>query len=129
SERTMYELDQAKDQVMTVFKLALANLVMWTRDRYFPATYAQATWRRLAPFFRLPGWIVWGRDSVQIEMRPFNDRRLTRDLSKLCQRMEAAQPRLPDGRLLGLRIAGTCGFPCATQQRRPDFMTEKASLG
>ncbi len=32
SERTMYELDHRKDQVMTVCKLALANLVMWTRD-------------------------------------------------------------------------------------------------
>jgi len=29
SERTMYELDHAKDQVMTVLKLALANVVMW----------------------------------------------------------------------------------------------------
>ena len=40
SERAMYELDHAKDQVMTTLKLALANLVMWTRDRYFPAPYA-----------------------------------------------------------------------------------------
>ncbi len=41
----MYELEHAKDQVMTVLKLALANVVMWTRDTYFPAAYAQATWR------------------------------------------------------------------------------------
>ena len=40
SERAMYELDHAKDQVMTTLKLALANLVLWTRDQYFPATYA-----------------------------------------------------------------------------------------
>jgi hypothetical protein len=39
----MFELDHAKDQTMTVLKLALANLVMWTRDTYFPATYAQAS--------------------------------------------------------------------------------------
>jgi hypothetical protein len=108
SERTMYELDHAKDQTMTVLKLALTNLVMWTRDRYFPATYAQATWRRLAPFFRLPGQIVWGRDTVQVQVRPFNDRRLTHDLMVLCQRVEAAQPRLPDGRRVVLRIAGGC---------------------
>jgi hypothetical protein len=43
SEREMYELEHAKDQVMTVLKLALANLVMWARDRYFPATYSQAS--------------------------------------------------------------------------------------
>jgi hypothetical protein len=34
-ERTMYELDHRKDQVMKVCKVALANLAMWTRDQYF----------------------------------------------------------------------------------------------
>jgi hypothetical protein len=106
SERAMFELDHAKDQAMTALKLALANLVMWTRDRYFPATYAQATWKRLVPFFRLPGWIEWSHDTVQVDLRPFNDRRLTRDLVELCQRVEAAQPRLPDGRRLVLHLPG-----------------------
>jgi hypothetical protein len=105
SERAMYELNHTKDQVMTALKLALVNVVMWTRDHYFPTTYAQATWHRLAPFFRLPGQIAWSRDTVQIELRPFNDRRLTRDLVELCQRVDAGQPRLPDGRLLVLGIA------------------------
>jgi hypothetical protein len=41
SERMRYELAHAKDQTMTVLKLALANLVLWTRDRSFPATYKQ----------------------------------------------------------------------------------------
>jgi anti-sigma factor RsiW len=31
-ERTMYELDNRKDHIMTVCKLALANLAMWVRD-------------------------------------------------------------------------------------------------
>jgi hypothetical protein len=106
-ERAMYELDHAKDQLMTACKLALANLVMWTRDRYFPATYAHATWHRLEPFFRLPGRITWGRDTVRVELRPFNDRRLTRDLAVLCQRVEAARPRLPDGRSVVLQVACT----------------------
>jgi len=42
-ERTMYELDHHKDQVMTVCKVALTNLAMWVRDHYFPTTYAHAT--------------------------------------------------------------------------------------
>ncbi len=54
-ERTMYELDNRKDHIMTICKLALANLVMWTRDQCFPASYAHATWARLAPFFQIPG--------------------------------------------------------------------------
>jgi hypothetical protein len=103
SERPMYELEQAKDQIMSVFKLALANLVMWARDHYFPAAYAHATWHRLAPFFHLPGRIVWGTDCVEVELHPFNDRRLNEDLAAVCAQVNAAQPRLPDGRPLQVR--------------------------
>jgi len=51
----MYEIDKRKDQVMTVCKVALAILAMWVCDHYFPPSYAQATWKRLLPFFQLPG--------------------------------------------------------------------------
>ncbi len=103
-ERVMYELSHAKDQVMTVLKLALANVVMWTRDTYFPATYAQATWHRLAPFFRLPGWVVWGKKTVEVELRPFNDRRLNQDLKVICAQVNAQEPHLPDGRQLRFKL-------------------------
>jgi hypothetical protein len=120
-ERVMYELEHAKDQVMTVLKLALANLVMWTRDTYFPAAYAQATWHRLAPFFRLPGWVVWGTETVEVELRPFNDRRLNRDLEAICTQVNAQEPRLPDGRRLRfkMRAPGTRGESFAVLMRMP----------
>jgi hypothetical protein len=98
--RQMFELDNRKDQVMTSLRLALTNLVMWTRDQFFPKTYAQATWKRLAPFFRLPGHIVDHADRRLVYLRPFNDRQLNRDLDHLCQRVNQAQLRLPDGRYL-----------------------------
>jgi len=100
NERTMYELDNRKDQVMTVFKVALANLAMWTRDQFFPDTYSTATWEHLAPFFRLPGIIRSYPQTVDVELRPFHDRQYNRDLSLLCQRVNQKQPHLPDGRLL-----------------------------
>jgi hypothetical protein len=103
-ERTMYELNDAKDQVMTVCKAALADLVMWARDQYFPASYAHATWVRLAPFFRLPGRIVARPDQVCIELRPFNDRQLNRDLAEVCARVDATRPCLPNGRRLVLAV-------------------------
>jgi hypothetical protein len=106
-ERTMYELDHAKDQVMAICKVALANLVMWTRDQYFPATYAQATWKRIAPFFQLAGRVRWEPEVVQVELRPFNDAQLNRDLDALCMRVATAQPRLPDGQ----RLVFTVGPP------------------
>jgi hypothetical protein len=100
SERVMHELDNRKDQIMTVCKVALANLAMWVRDRFFPSTYAHATWQRLLPFFRLSGRVQCGREVVQVELRPFNNRQLNRDLLAVCQRVNEIQPRLPDGRLL-----------------------------
>jgi hypothetical protein len=104
-ERAMHELDDRQDQVMTVCTVALANLAMWTRDCYFPARYARATWPRLAPFFRLPGQVVGGPDAVTVTLRPFNDRRLNRDLTELCTRVSEARLRLPDGRRLRFTVS------------------------
>jgi hypothetical protein len=109
-ERKMYELDHAKDQVMTVCKVALTNLLMWARDQYFPATYAQATWKRLAPFFQLAGRVRSEPESVQVELRPFNDAQLNRDLDALCTRVATAQPRLPDGRRLVFAVGPPQGL-------------------
>jgi hypothetical protein len=107
-ERTMYELDYRKDQVMTVCKVIVANLAMWVRDRYFPASYAQVTWKRLLPFSQLPGTITHHAQTVQLEMRPFNDRALNRDLAILCERVNQASPHLPDGRRLSFTIRPAC---------------------
>jgi hypothetical protein len=117
-ERTMYELDHRKDQVMTGCKVALANLAMWVRDHYFPASFAHATWLRLLPFFRLPGTITADATTIQVELSPFNDRALNRDLVLLGERVNQASPRLPDGRLLSFTIRSTCCILPAQQQPR-----------
>ena len=96
----MYELDNRKDQLMTTLRVALTNLVMWTRDHFFPAHYAHATWQRLAPFFQLPGHIVEQAETRLVYLRSFNDRQLNRDLDALCTRVNSRQPPLPDGRSL-----------------------------
>ncbi len=103
-EREMYELDNRKDQIMTVCKVALANLGMWVRDHYFPAEYAHATWHRLQPFLQLPGRIFWEHDRVEVELKRFNDRALNRDLEMLCAKVAQEQMRLPDGRRLLFRV-------------------------
>ena len=116
-ERTMYELDNRKDQIMTVCKLALANLAMWTRDQCFPASYAHATWARLAPFFQLPGLITSSQHTVSVQLRPFHDRQYKRDLSLLCQRVNEKQLHLPDGRLLLFQVQ-EMARPILHQQQR-----------
>lgn len=106
SEREMRELDNSKDQIMTIMKVALVNLAMHARDRYFGDDYRHATWCRLAPFFRLPGRIMQGPDTVHVELRPFNDRSLNRDLAELCAKVGELRPRLPDGRRLAFAMGG-----------------------
>jgi cell division septum initiation protein DivIVA len=115
-ERAMHELDSRKDQVMTICKVALANLMMWMRDHYFPATYAHATWQRLVPFLRLPGRVRREAEIVRVELRPFNDRQLNRDLALVCARVNAASPRLPDGCHLLLTVSTGEWCTLAAQQ-------------
>jgi hypothetical protein len=115
--RTMYELDHRKDQIMTVCKLALANLAIWARDQCFPASYAHATWARLAPFFQLPGVVTSSQHTVSVQLRPFHDRQYNRDLSLLCQRVNEKQLHLPDGRLLLFSVKESAR-PILHQQHR-----------
>jgi hypothetical protein len=103
-ERTMYELDNTKDHIMSVLKLMLVNLLMWTRDQLFPSDYAHATPTRLLPFFRLPGRVLTFDDRVLVTLRPFNDRALNRDLAQFCQRVNDAHLCLPTGKVLIFRL-------------------------
>ena len=116
-ERTMDELDNRKDHIMTICKLALANLVMWTRDQCFPASFAHATWARLAPFFQISGIISSNQQTVSVHLRPFNDRHYNRDLSLLGQHVNEKHLHLPDGRLLLFSIQ-EMARPILHQQRR-----------
>jgi len=102
--RQMYELDHAKDQIMTLLKVGLANLGMWARDEYFGESYQHCGWQRLLPFFKLGGWVTTTANEVQLEVCAFNNRALVRDLEELCHKVNAASPTLPDGRRLVMSI-------------------------
>lgn len=116
----MYELEDGKDQMMTVLKLTLANLAMWVRDRFFPPEYAHATWQRLSPFLGLPGRVAWQPQTVSVELRAFNDRRLNQDLAELCERVNGARLRSSGGRTLLLRTE-------LTDRHRPTAWKRRAA--
>jgi hypothetical protein len=99
---------------MTILKVALVNLVLWLQDRFFPPAYGRATWRRLAPFVQLAGRLHWGREEVAVELYPFNDRQLNRDLVELCERVRTNSPQLGDGRRL---IFSVCSDRTRTLER------------
>jgi hypothetical protein len=44
---------------------------------------------------------------VAVELKPFNDRALNRDLHEVCTKLAQAQPHLPDGRRLELAAYAT----------------------
>ena len=96
----MFQLDNRKDQLMSALKVALTNLIMWTRQQVFPEDYAKATWKRLQAFFALPGRIVKTDTHCSVHLRRFNDLALNRDLSQLCRNVNLAGLSLPDGRIL-----------------------------
>jgi hypothetical protein len=102
--RQMYELDHAKDQIMTLFKVGLANLGMWVRDEYFGESYQRCGWQRLLPFFKLGGWVTTTANEVQLELCAFNNRALVRDLEAMCRKVNTSGASLPDGRRLVVTV-------------------------
>jgi hypothetical protein len=115
--RDMYELDHAKDQLMTLFKVGLANVGMWVRDQYFGENYQHCGWQRLWPFFKLGGWITETASEVQLEFCAFNNRALVRDLEEVCRKVNDGAVILPDGRRLvvtvGKRLRARLDAPLA----------------
>jgi hypothetical protein len=101
--RAMWELDNTKDQIMTMLKVGLANLGMWLRDRYFGPSYQSCGWERLLPFFQLSGWVSTTPTEVILDLAPFNHRETSRDLQDVCRKVNADTVRLPDGRRLVLQ--------------------------
>ena len=102
--RDMYELDQGKDQIMTLFKVGLANVGMWVRDHYFGESYQHCGWQRLLPFFKLGGWVTTTASEVQLELCAFNNRALLRDLEEVCRNVNSSGAILPDGRRLVVTV-------------------------
>ena len=102
---------------------------MWT----FPASYAQATWKRLLPFFLLPGTIPHRGQMVQVELRPFNDRALNRDLAIMCERINQDQWLLACWSDDGVsRLPANClcgqGHQCAHQCQRDRASDQRTHL-
>jgi len=113
----MRELDNTKDQIMTLLKVGLANLGMWVRDHYFGESYQSCGWERLMPFFQLSGWVTAMEAEVRLDFSPFNHRAMERDLQDLCRNVNANGVHLPDGRRLvltvGQRRSGCLNGPLA----------------
>src|SRR5713101_7501699 len=116
-EREMWELDNTKDQIMTLLKVGLANLGMWVRDHYFGESYQSCGWEPLVPFSPFGGWVTAADAEVSLDFTPFNHRAMGRDLQELCRKVNTSGAHLPDGRRLvltvGQRPSGCLNGPLA----------------
>ena len=88
------------------------------RDTYLPPENSRATWQRLAPFFRLPGLVVRGGETVCVELRGFDDRQFNQDLVAVSTLVAGARLRLPDGRSLLLFAPASARSLTTVRERR-----------
>jgi hypothetical protein len=65
----------------------------------------------------LPGLVTIDQNAVSVTFRPFNDNRLNQDLTLLCERVQTAAPRLPDGKQL-LFTVGSMSRPILDPQKQ-----------
>ena len=65
----------------------------------------------MLPFFELGGWVSQQGQKLIIELQPFNDCALNRDLARVCELVTKAGLALPDGNLLQMQVrAGPRSF-------------------
>ena len=51
--------------------------------------------------------MIWGTETIAVDLRPFNNHQLPHDLMALCGQVNTNAPCLPDGRFLQLRLWAT----------------------
>ncbi|MFQ5814377.1 MAG: hypothetical protein ACE5I2_14465 [Anaerolineae bacterium] len=108
ADRPMYELDNRKDQLMSALRICLVNILQWLRDTVFPKSYAHATYKTLAPFVQMGGFIIEHPERIEILLDGFWQSAKQRDLEEVVARCNARQFTAPGGRPLQF---GICPAP------------------
>jgi hypothetical protein len=108
ADRPMYELDDRKDQLLSALRLCLINVLQWLRDMVFPESYANATYKTLAPFTQMGGFVIERPDRIEIFLDGFWQSAKQHDLEKVVARCNAQSFIAPDGRHLRF---GICSRP------------------
>jgi hypothetical protein len=105
----MYELDDRKDQLLSALRLCLGNVLQWLRDTVFPEPYANATYKTLAPFVQMGGFVIKRPDCIAVFLDGFWQSAKQQDLEELVARCNAQSLTAPDGRPLRFSICSAPG--------------------
>ena len=82
----MYELDDRKDQLVSALRLCLGNALQWLRDTVFPNSYVNATYKTLAPFVQMGGFVIEHPDCIEVFLDGFWQSAKQRDLAVVVER-------------------------------------------
>jgi hypothetical protein len=105
----MYELDDRKDQLLSALRLCLGNALQWLRDTVFPDSYGNATYKTLAPFVQMGGFVIKHPDCIEVILDGFWQSAKQRDLAVVVERCNAQSFTAPDGRPLWFSICPAPG--------------------
>jgi hypothetical protein len=108
AEHPMYQLDDRKDQLISALRVFLVSVLQWLRDTAFPEAYAQATYKTLAPFLQMGGFVLEHPDRIEVRLDGFWQSAKQRDLEEVVARCNARRFTAPDGRPLRF---GICPAP------------------
>jgi hypothetical protein len=109
ADHPMYELDNRKDQLVGALRLCLVNVLQLLRDTVFPESYAQTTYKTLAPFIQMGGFVVEHENHTEVFFDGFWQSAKQRDLIEVVARCNAQQFTMPDGRRLKFAICSSPG--------------------
>lgn len=103
-DHPMHELDDRKDQLMSALRIFLVNILQWLRGAVFPDAYEHATYKTLAPFLQMGGFVVERPDCIEVYLDGFWQSAKQRELEEIVARCNARQFTAPDGRRLWFRV-------------------------
>ena len=106
---SMYELDDRKDQLLSALRLCLGNALQWLRDTVFPDSYANATYKTLAPFVQMGGFVIKHPDCIEVFLDGFWQSAKQRDLEAVVAHCNTQSFTAPDGRPLRFSICPAPG--------------------
>jgi hypothetical protein len=109
ADHPMYELDDRKDQLVSTLRLCLISVLQLLRDTVFPESYAQATYKTLAPFIQMGGFVVEHTDHIKVFFDGFWQSSKQQDLAEVVARCNTQRFAMPDGRLLKFSICSSPG--------------------
>jgi hypothetical protein len=111
TESLCRERNLEKDQIMLDMQVLLTSLHDWARCHYFAPE-----WQRLEldtaieMIYRKPGRVRWGTGEIEVVLAPYRYRDQQQAMEESCRRLNEAQVRWRDGRLLRISVARDPSF-------------------